>query len=159
MSEVMFRHILDVLPDGKTVLELGSGWGSSQLAKHYKVYSIEHDSTYVGKYPDVNYIHAELDPYTEWDDTDGLAGKLPKDYDMIIVDGPSGGMVVNGEKLKTSRSGFNKNIDLFKTDVPIFWDDCHFIPAYNAFVELAIKLGRIPHLYVGDVTKSYGVLY
>jgi hypothetical protein len=159
MSEIMFKHILDTLPDGKVVLELGSGWGSSQLAEHYTVYTIEHDSTFVGKYPDVNYIHSPLDPYTGWYELEPLAEQLPKHYDMIIVDGPSGGMTLNGEKLQTSRNGFNKNIELFNTDVPIFWDDTHFIPAYNAFMELAIKLKRIPHLYAGDYTKSYGVLY
>ena len=159
MSEVMFRHILDVLPVGKIVLELGSGWGSSQLAKHYKTYSVEHDSNFLNKYDDVHYVFAPLNPRTGWYESDTMAENLPDHYDMIIVDGPSGGMVINGEKMKTSRVGFNRNIKLFNTDVPIFWDDTHFIPSYNAFMELALMLKKVPHLYAGDYTKSYGVLY
>ena len=159
MSEVMFRHILDVLPKGKTVLEIGSGWCSSQLAKHYKTYSVEHDSKFLNKYDDVHYVFAPLDPNTGWYDPETLYEEMPDKYDLIIVDGPSGGMVINNSGAQSSRMGFVNNHKLFNTDLPIFWDDTHFIPAYNAFVDLAMKLKRIPHLYVGDYTKSYGVLY
>ena len=34
--------IIDLLPDGKTVLELGSGEGTKFLLKHFTVYSVEH---------------------------------------------------------------------------------------------------------------------
>lgn len=156
MTEAMFLHILDILPTGKTVLEFGSGWGSTQLAKYYNVYTVEHDSAYIDKYPDLHYIHAPMKK--NWYDVEALKTQMPKEYDMIIVDGPVGGGIIHQGKLYTTRSGFNRNIDLFKTDVPIVWDDLHFAPVYNAFVELALKLGKVPNIYVGDVTKSYGVI-
>jgi hypothetical protein len=48
-----------MLVDGSTILELGSGWASGELSKHYRVYSVEHDEKWLDAF-DTNYIYAPL---------------------------------------------------------------------------------------------------
>ena len=151
MAETTFRHILDILPEGKTILELGSGWVSTQLAKHYKVYTVEENKEYLNKHEDVNYIHIPVVATINYYNPIELEKKLPKDYDLLIVDGPA-------VSSRDGRKGFLKNLSLFKTNVPIFFDDTHMHAVHNTFVNVALKLNKVPHLFVGDVTKSYGVL-
>ena len=111
ISEELFDYVLNNLKPGSTILELGSGTGTIELCKHYKVYSIEHDIRYVGLAPST-YIHA---PITNgWYNIDILKEQLPEHYDMIIVDGPTG---------KIGRYGFLSNIDLFDISKPIIFDD------------------------------------
>ena len=50
IQEVCFNFIREILPSGKTILELGSGYGTKRLSEHYKMYSIENYSQWVGKY-------------------------------------------------------------------------------------------------------------
>ena len=46
ISKELYDYILANLPKGSTILELGSGWATDQLAKYYTLYSIEHDKKY-----------------------------------------------------------------------------------------------------------------
>ena len=41
ISKNCFELIRSILPEGKTILEFGSGFGTTQLAKHYNMYSVE----------------------------------------------------------------------------------------------------------------------
>ena len=45
---------------GSTILELGSGEASYQLSKRYKIYSVEHDPSYLNIHENVNYVYAPL---------------------------------------------------------------------------------------------------
>ena len=132
IDKTCFDYIRKLLPDGGTILELGSGVGTGFLAKHYNMYSIEHDKDFVNKYKS-NYVHA---PIVTYDKTDFLApsgipgqrgwydpnivkpflDKIEK-YDLILVDGPIG--QVHG------RGGFYKYLHWFNTDVTIMIDDCN----------------------------------
>ena len=62
INEVCFDYIKDILPDGKIILEFGSGFGTEQLAKHYKMYSIENYKEWIGKY-NSTYIYAPISQY------------------------------------------------------------------------------------------------
>jgi len=128
----LYNEIQKILPKGKTILELGSGWGTSQLAKHYKMISIENNVKWVKKY-DSDYIYAPLKAYNDnwtapdiphnhgWYDPEILQLYLKdKKYDMILVDGPEG-IGYNGRP--PGRAGFLKHLDLFDTNVPIIVDD------------------------------------
>ena len=97
---------------GKTILELGSGSGTTnKLSKRYNMISIEESIEYWGKY-DSYYIHAPI--VNGWYDRNVIAPVLKElKYDAIIVDGPA-----HGERI-----GFFKNLDLFDTSVAIFFDD------------------------------------
>jgi len=111
ITEPVFQWIRAKLPDGKHILELGSGDVSTQyLSAYYRLTSVEDKAEFLNRYPS-RYIHAPL--VDGWYDTTILEA-LPKDYDLILVDGPVG---------SEPREGFLRNLRLFRTDVPIVIDD------------------------------------
>ena len=59
ISKELFDYIRKILPEGSTIVELGSGWASEQLSKYYTVYSIEHSEKWLDKY-NTNYIYAPI---------------------------------------------------------------------------------------------------
>jgi hypothetical protein len=146
ISKECFNYIRKLLPDGKIILELGSGEGTDMLSKHYKMYSIENQKEWIDRY-DSTYIYAPIKNYnigednnwwykgsteisfiapegipsedgnkvqSSWFDPQQIKYNLPKDYDLILIDGPNG---------KYGRGGFYVYLDWFKKDVPIIVDD------------------------------------
>lgn len=111
ISTELFMWMLQNIPKGSTILELGSGTGTKQLTKHYNVYSVEHDSKWLGLVPDTHYIYAPLQD--DWYNVSVLEEQLPKHYDVLLIDGPPG----------KKRVGILDNLHLFKTDIPIIVDD------------------------------------
>jgi len=123
IDKALFDKISDILPVSlgqQTILELGSGAGTEELAKYYTMHSIEDNEAYLDLY-DSNYIHAPLKEHkalqnhhgTIWYDARVLERELPLiNYDLILIDGPV-----------QSRTGFVKYFDLFKHDVPMVFDD------------------------------------
>ena len=110
--------VINNIPHKKNIIELGAGLTSTRVFNDfYNLYSIEHNEKYINIYKGVNYIHAPLK--NEWYDPDIIERMLPDDYDCIVVDGPPG-MLNNNNQI---RYGFIKNIQLFKQDVPIIFDD------------------------------------
>ena len=74
---------------GETIVELGAGLVSTRiLSKQYNLISVEDNENYVGLYSKATYIHAEIDPYTQWYSL--KPDKLPKEFKLLIIDGPSG---------------------------------------------------------------------
>jgi hypothetical protein len=112
-EQELFDFVRTTLPDNSIILELGSGYGTHVLSKHYTMYSIEHNEKFIGKYKST-YIFAPMKRY--WYDRDLVEGNLPEKYDMILVDGPIGTDSKN-------RIGFWENIDLFNTNVLMIFDD------------------------------------
>lgn len=109
LPEEAFEWILKNIPQGSTILELGSGSGTKELVKFYKVYSVEQNFVWVGKEPKSNYIYAPL--VDGWYD-EKMFKSLPKEYDLLIVDGPIG----------KDRGNFVKFCERFN-DVPFLIDD------------------------------------
>jgi hypothetical protein len=149
IDESCYKFIREILKDGSTILEFGSGFGTEHLCSHYTMYSIEHDKEWIGKY-DSNYIYAPLKSYDDtwkapdvsgensenqygWYDPSYLIGKLPKKYDLILVDGPYS---------KVGRAGFLKHIDLFDSSVPIVFDDIHRKSEFELMVKVSEYLKR-----------------
>lgn len=145
ISKKLFEHIREQLSDGSTILELGSGWGSGQLAKHYTVYSVEHDTKWLNQY-ETNYIHAPIK--NRWYDTEVLKSQLPQSYDLLLIDGPPQSI---------GRSGFLKHLDLFDLSVPIIVDDVHRTTERTILNTLAKQLGRTPTI-VSCGNKKFGIL-
>lgn len=125
-----YDFIRSILPDKSTILELGSGVGTHHLSQHYTMYSIENYTDWLDKY-ESTYIYAPIKMYDMqwtapdlpgensqfqrgWYDPSLLEGKLPKKYDLILVDGPNGSF---------GRGGFLKHLDMFDTSVPMIFDD------------------------------------
>ena len=52
ISRSLYQYLEDTLPKGKTILELGSGWGTGKLAERWNVWSVEDDVKWAGKYND-----------------------------------------------------------------------------------------------------------
>ncbi len=102
----MYRWIRLNLPKDSTILELGSGAVSELLDLDYKLISVEHDPAYVNKYHN-NYIYAPIKD--GWYDVKDLP-----DYDLLIIDGPTG---------KIGREGVLDNLHLFNLSKPIIVDD------------------------------------
>jgi predicted O-methyltransferase YrrM len=111
IDKELFDFIRSVLPEGKIMLELGSGWSSQKFSEYYTVYSIEHNEKWVGKYS-THYIYAPIK--NGWYDISILSKKLPQSYDLILIDGPTGDI---------GRGGFYSHLDLFNTNVIMIFDD------------------------------------
>ena len=85
-----------------------------ELIKYWNVYSVEENHNWATVMScHNNYIYAPLKD--NWYDLDELKHWLPKEYDLIIIDGPKGSW---GNPIRT---GFYKNKDLFNL---IFISDC-----------------------------------
>ena len=118
ISIEMYYWILENLPKGSTILEFGSGTGTVELAEYYNVFSIEHDKKWLN-YAKSKYIYAPIISYRtkdvyKWYDREIIKAKIPRKYDLLLVDGPNGYI---------GREGFIRNINLFNMDIPIIIDD------------------------------------
>ena len=130
ITDHLFNWIRKHLPEGKHILELGSGDVSTlYLSRFYRMTSVEDNAEFVDKHSS-HYIHAPL--VDGWYDTTILRTLLPRDYDLLLVDGPAGSEI---------RRGFIRNFSLFKTDVPIIIDDTWRAVEKQMAVDLAANSG------------------
>jgi len=113
ISKELLDWILENIPEGSTILELGSGYGTRELVKRYNVYSVEHDEKWMDIAEGSNYIYAPLKD--GWYDVDYLNGKLPENYDLLLIDGPP----------NIYRGNFVNHYDLFQNVKKIIVDDTH----------------------------------
>ena len=108
-----------------TLLEIGAGLHSTRIFSEYftKMYSIESNTQFENIYHN-NYIHIDIDPKTGWYDKSNFENKLPYDYDIIFLDGPTGGHVPPFKDERPFRFGFcTVTWDVMRKDVPIIVDD------------------------------------
>lgn len=111
ISQRLFRYIEDTLPEGKTILELGSGWGTSQLMKYWNVWSVENNPDWYAEFNKTQSFFVPLkdkwyDPKILEKFIDGL------EYDLLLVDGPY-----------DNRKGLITHFGLFDPEVPVVFDD------------------------------------
>ena len=118
ITKECFDKIVEILPFGSTILEIGSGNSTNILSKFYKMISIESDIKWMNKY-NSEYIYvphkkcnSEIFGETTWLDVDILNSSLDgKKYDLLIVDAGF------------DRVGIYDNLHLFNTNIPIIFDD------------------------------------
>lgn len=146
IDKELFDYIRSILSDGKTLLELGSGWTSSKFSEYYEVYSVEHNSFWLGQY-NTHYIYAPI--INGWYDVVALEKNLPQKYDLILVDGPTGDI---------GRGGFFTNLHLFDTNVPIIFDDVNRKAEHELMVLVAKKLNRTYRIISSSSKKSFGIV-
>ena len=146
ISQELFNFVRYVLPKGSTMVELGSGWASSQFSKFYTVYSVEHDKRWLNKY-NTNYIYAPI--VNRWYDPQTLEKELPQKYDLILVDGPLGTI---------GRGGFYKYLHLFNTDVIIIFDDVERQAEYNLMCNVSDALNRNFTIFTDSFGKKFGII-
>ncbi|MEG4529162.1 tetratricopeptide repeat protein [Microcoleus sp. D2_18a_D3] len=145
ISENLFLYILETLPVGSTILELGSGTGTLELSKYYNMVSIEHDKEWLNKY-DSHYIYAPL-VNDLWYDGNVVRRELRNiDYHLILVDGPP----------QHRRKGVLSYLDLFNWNVQIILDDVNRKYDMDVAISLSKHLGKIPTVYRYD--KYFAVI-
>tara|TARA_B100000035_G_scaffold312586_1_gene324398 strand:- start:451 stop:1005 length:555 start_codon:yes stop_codon:yes gene_type:complete len=175
IQESCYNLIREILPEGKTILEMGSGHGTDALSKHYNMISVENEKPWVGKY-NSTYIEVPIRKYTNggiktqglfvdedpylppdlpgegtprqsgWYDYKILGPKLESlSYDLILVDGPNGAI---------GRGGFLKHLDLFNTNVPIIFDDIN----RKAELQMMVKVSEILNKPCKKLDKHTGYI-
>ncbi len=154
ISDELYKYIRRTLPFG-TILELGSGMGTANLAKHYNMYSVEHDEAWLDNY-DSTYLYAPLKQHKAvqnhngdvWYDADVLRPQLAGlKYDLLLVDGPP-----------ESRCGFLKYFDMFDPTAIIVFDDVNRSRDNSVMNSIAAKLS-VPYVTYGAGTaKLFGVI-
>jgi len=148
IGENLYNWIINNIEKNSTILELGSGDGStSELVKNYIVYSIEHDKNWVDKIKGSNYIYAPI--VDKWYDVNILKNNLNINYDLILVDGPPGFI---------GRFGFLKNIELFNTNVPIIIDDVQRKDELNLLIDVSKYLNKQYKIYDDSYNKKFGII-
>ena len=167
----LYDTLVEILPTGKTILELGSGEGTAELLKRWNVVSIEDDLKYVDKaYTSPNgYTHTwiyapikrhkphpdkpsySVEWYSKRNVEYGLE-RLDNHYDLILVDGPNG---------KYGRKGFEVyyNDGMFKKDVPIIIDDLQA----DKYLKMSYRIcnrNKKSLVYLSALSRntSYGVI-
>lgn len=150
ISQEMYAWLLVNLPPRRTILEFGSGNGTIELTKYWKVISVEDKLEWMGVAPESTYIHAPLKDYGdyEWFDIDILKKEIPKKYDCILIDAPTG----------KGRMGIIDFMHLLpKWDVPILVDDTHREEEKRLATKLGGILGRGVYDYSG-FEKNFSVI-
>ena len=157
IEQALFDFILDVLPEGKTILELGSGWGTTQLLKHWKVISVEHNKVWWDKLTNPC-IKAPLTEHKairnhsgpmKWYDRDILKPALKGlEYDLLLIDGPVG----------DTRCGVVKYIDLFNPEAIMVFDDLQRKADRAIINSVSAKLHKPYVMYPYTEGKPFGVI-
>jgi hypothetical protein len=154
------NFIKSILPIGSTILELGSGQGTVELSKWFKMYSVENQFEWVHKFPDcTTYIPCRTLTYddtftapniagtqTAWYHPDDLFENLPKSYDLILIDGPGGHF---------GRGGFFKYLEKFNTNVPILFDDINREADLDLMIKVSQQLNKPYTILESDKSLGY----
>ena len=139
----MVDWIYTNIKEGSTVLELGSGNGTAELVKKYKVYSVEEDIHWMHKVKESNYIWAPIE--NGWYDI-SFIDKIKKDYDVLLIDGPAHG----------EREGILKYINSFYNGSLIIMDDIERTKDFRCMEKLCELLHKNYTIYSGS--KPFGVI-
>jgi len=148
IGNTLLKLIQILIPKGSKFLELGSGFGTGELAKFLKMTSIEHYSGWIDLY-DSKYIHAPL--VNGWYDTKKIREKLGGTfgYRGILIDGPSG---------SDKRAKFPDHMEMFDLTQWVFFDDIHRKPEYKAYMKINDILKRSNAEYKDQTGKAFGVI-
>jgi hypothetical protein len=149
ISPMLLKFMITHVPLGSDVLELGSGTGTDELGRFYRMYSIEHDKRWLNRSDRTQYINAPL--RDGWYDVNlvaqGIAGLCPS---VILVDGPPSSV---------GRGGFGKNLELFVTDGWLIFDDVNRPVDHANYMSVCNRFShRRNEIYRGP-QKSFGVIY
>jgi hypothetical protein len=165
----VFEEIIRILPEGSTILELGSGSGTRILSKKYNMVSIEDDPEFIGKY-ESRYIDVPLIKYNKedfpfmweffyadqhWYDPRILRERITEagNYDLILIDGPKG-----------YRGGLLSHLDIFDLSKTIVIDDTHDNFHYKKAEVISEMTGRkiknyeSKHLTPNGVIKRFSII-
>ena len=135
-----YQWICDNVPHGSTIIEFGSGSGSSALGDIYDMHCVEHDPNWLNKFDNITYYFAKI--VDGWYDPSVL-DHLPVDYSLLMIDGPPGHI---------GRLKIKKYIDRFNHEVPFVVDDAHRRAEYDLAKEIERQTGKLPK----EIKDTYG---
>lgn len=129
LGRLTIQWILDNIPRGSNIVELGSGLGTCILSHGYQMYSIENNKDWLGHCPKSHYIYAEIQPNWWYDEAPIRAG-LPTEYRLLIIDAPQ------------RRRKLVRHLKLFRNDIPWLFDDAGYPDVLNMATALSVKWNR-----------------
>lgn len=138
--------IANNIPQGAKVLEFGSGTGSHELGKFYQMHCVEHDEQWLNKFNNLTYYHGPI--VDGWYDT-SILDNLPIDYDLLIIDGPPGGI---------GRGGIVDHLHRLNLNVPIVIDDVERQPEYDVYLKVKEYVGDYEEILINEGNKQTIVL-
>lgn len=142
IERCVFEYILDKIKIGSTVIELGAGYCSTKaFSEFYNLYSIEENENYINLIDNVNYIFAKIK--NNWYDREIVSNNIPKNHQLVFVDGPSG---------EGNRSGLLDNLDLFNQETIYIFHDTYRGPEKKLAESVAKKLNK--NITFFDTTKE-----
>ena len=137
ITKECFDKIIEILPFGSTILEIGSGNSTNVLSNFYNMISIESNPEWMNKFKSEYHLvplktfKSEIFGQTNWLDVDILTPILKNiNYDMLIVD--AGG----------DRVGIYDYMHLFKQNIPIIFDDTMDTGYFKCANIVADKIGK-----------------
>lgn len=161
MPDDIFTWIEANIKQGESVLEFGSGHGSIKLAKHYNLFSVEHDEEWIG-ISDSTYIHAEIEENVisaennqkGWYNESIIREVLKaNNIVLFIIDGPPGGI---------GRHGLLSLLDVLPQSAFYVVDDIHREEELDLFNKLERwhcgKSKTFTALYDSGKERKWGVL-
>jgi hypothetical protein len=152
IDKVVYEWMINNLPEGKTILELGSGHSTQMLKAKWNIISVEENIDWANKYHN-NYIHAPIK--NDYYDIDILREKLPKKYDLLLVDGPAYG----------NRNNMLRHLDLFNLDTSgcqiIIFDDVerpNDLETYKQFLNMILTRCKIVETNIIISVKAFAYI-
>lgn len=143
IERCLFEFIINKIPSGSTVIEIGSGYCSTQaFSKIYNLFSIENNPKYINLVKDVNYIYAPIS--NGWYNREIVKNSIPTNYQLVFVDGPIGECLLDIENSEyhNGRAGILDNIDIFNKDSIYIFHDTYRINEVKIAMEFAKKLNK-----------------
>jgi hypothetical protein len=147
ISRDLYEWLLENFPKGKTILELGSGWGSGQLIKHWNVWSVEDKEKWFQMYnPQSVLIPIDHNGWYNFDMMSEFMRHMRGDYDLLLIDGPY-----------LNRKGVIQHYHMFDQDprIPILFDDIKRQEGLEIMKALSARLERPYDIYWGG---KFGVI-
>ncbi len=134
IEKELFRFIEDNFFRGIRVVEFGGGYGSTPaLASLYELYTVEENPSFISGDVNTTWIHAPIK--NGWYDLDVLKEKLPKEFDLLFIDGPAG---------SGNRDGILDNLNLIPENCKIILHDTYRPAEINLSIKLAELLNKEP---------------
>ena len=153
LPNAVFTWIEQNITSEARILEFGSGNGSQRLAKQYRLWSVEHDESWIGTTAST-YIQAAIveNPVSKengeqgWYDAKAME-RLPADVALIIVDGPPGTI---------GRSGLLHVLDRLPTFEYLLIDDTDRPAERHLSNTIAKRLNLKQQQYTTQQVKANG---
>lgn len=140
IEQCLYEYVINTFKKKSTMIEFGSGLVSTKVfSDYFNLFSIDDNVKYINKF-NCNYILASIKD--GWYDADIVFKNIPKVYDVVFIDGPSG---------TNNRNGILEHVDKFSVDATYIFHDTYRHAEKELCKKFADKIGKkIKFFEVGD---------